>query len=188
MQKTRYALSLALLAPLVLAAGCGTPKETAPTKPPVQEIKPPSTVPPVMNDHMGMGTTTGGSTTSTTTTPPMMKPVTPPALTETQKAELKAGEEAHKPKELTFHVNGGNFYYVPNVIKVKKGDKVKIIFQNDGGYHNFALDEFKIKIDPINTGASSTIEFVADKTGTFEYYCSVGQHRQMGQKGQLIVE
>jgi plastocyanin len=29
---------------------------------------------------------------------------------------------------------------------------------------------------------------VADKKGTFEYYCSVGQHRALGMKGKLVVE
>jgi plastocyanin len=31
------------------------------------------------------------------------------------------------------------------------------------------------------------IEFTADKVGSFEYYCSVGSHRQMGMKGVLKV-
>ena len=32
------------------------------------------------------------------------------------------------------------------------------------------------------------VEFTVDKTGTFEYYCSVGQHRANGMVGNLIVE
>jgi len=116
-----------------------------------------------------------------------MKQAAPPALTETQTKELAAGEADHEPTTLTFHVVGGSFYYVPNMIKVKKGDKVKIIFDNAGGMHNFVLDEFGVKIDPIKSGETQSVEFIADKAGTFEYYCSVGSHRQMGQKGQLIV-
>jgi plastocyanin len=177
MSQLRYSLSLVLLAPLILAGGCDAPKEEIPIPQPQVQAQPNSA--PPTREMMG---------NAPTNTVPMMKPVTPPELTDEQKVELKAGEMAHKPKELTFHVNGGNFYFVPNMMKVKKGDRVKIIFENDGGFHNFVLDEFKVKIDPINTGASSTIEFVADKAGTFEYYCSVGKHREMGQKGQLIVE
>lgn len=117
-----------------------------------------------------------------------MEPVTPPALTEEQNAQLKAGEAAHKPETLTFTVVGGNFFYVPSEIKVKKGDTVKIIFQNSGGTHNFNLEAFGIKSKTIKTGETDTVQFVADKIGTFEYYCSIGQHRKMGQKGNLIVE
>jgi len=117
-----------------------------------------------------------------------MTPVTPPALTEEQNAQLKAGQTAHKPKNLTFTVVGGNFFYVPSEIKVKKGDTVKIVFQNNGGTHNFNLDEFGVKGKTIKTGETDTVQFVADKIGTFEYYCSIGQHRKMGQRGNLIVE
>ncbi len=85
-------------------------------------------------------------------------------------------------------VHGGSFYFKPNEIHVKKGDKVNILFTNDGGAHDFAIDEFNVKSNVINDGASTTVSFVADKAGTFEYYCSVGTHRQMGMKGKLVVE
>jgi nitrite reductase (NO-forming) len=54
--------------------------------------------------------------------------------------------------------------------------------------HNFNIDEFNVKSDTVKAGDSTVIEFVADKTGTFEYYCSVAQHRTLGQVGKLIVE
>lgn len=74
-----------------------------------------------------------------------------------------------------------------NEIKVKKGDTVKITITNTAGTHDFTLDEFGIKKDtPLNQPV--TVEFVADKAGTFEYYCSKYNHRQLGQKGNLIVE
>ena len=117
-----------------------------------------------------------------------MQPVTPPGFTETQLVQLATGEAAHEPMSLTFDVVGGNFFYVPNVIHAKKGDTIKINFANGGGFHDFTLDEFKIKIGPLKDGETKSVEFVVDKTGTFEFYCSVGNHRQMGQKGTLIVE
>jgi plastocyanin len=118
----------------------------------------------------------------------MMQPQTPAPLTEEQNKQLKAGEAPHGPTTLTFDVTGGSFYFTPNVIRVKKGDTVKIVFTNAGGMHNFVLDEFNVKMDPIKDKETRTVEFIADKTGSFEYYCSVGSHRQMGQKGTLIVE
>ena len=117
-----------------------------------------------------------------------MAPVKPPELTSQQLEELQAGIKAHTPTTLTFNIGGGNFYFVPNVIRVKQGDTVKIIFTNNGGFHNFALDEFGIKFDAIKTGETKTVQFVADKKGRFEYYCSVANHRQKGQKGQFVVE
>ncbi len=88
----------------------------------------------------------------------------------------------------TFTVDGSNFTFSTNEIKVKQGDKVKIIFNNKAGFHDWVLDEFNVRTPQIQAGETATVEFTADKTGTFEYYCSVGQHRQNGMKGSLIVE
>lgn len=90
-------------------------------------------------------------------------------------------------KAPVFTVLGGNFYFKPNSIKVKEGDKVTINFKNDGGMHNFVIDEFNVKSKTTQTGTEQ-ITFIASKKGTFEYYCSIGEHRQMGMKGNLIVE
>lgn len=74
-----------------------------------------------------------------------------------------------------------------NEIKVKKGDTVKIHITNTAGTHDFVLDEFGIDAE---TPLSQTVdvEFVADKVGTFEYYCGKYNHRELGQRGNLIVE
>ncbi len=85
-------------------------------------------------------------------------------------------------------VTGSNFKFDPSEIRVKKGDIVTINFQNSGGNHDFVIDEFNVKTKVIAGGESDSVTFTADKVGTFEYYCSVGNHRAMGMKGNLIVE
>ena len=87
-----------------------------------------------------------------------------------------------------FTVEGDNFAFSVKEIKVKQGDKVKITFNNIEGFHDLIIDEFGVNTGQIRAGESKTVEFIADKTGTFEYYCSVGQHRANGMFGQLIVE
>lgn len=87
-----------------------------------------------------------------------------------------------------FTVVGGNFTFSIASMKVSKGDKVRVIFQNEEGFHDFRIDEFNVATQKIKAGAEEIVEFTADKTGTFEYYCSVGTHRAMGMKGTLIVE
>jgi plastocyanin len=54
--------------------------------------------------------------------------------------------------------------------------------------HDLRIDEFNAKTSVIQGGQTQTIEFIADKTGSFEYYCSVGTHRQMGMRGTLTVK
>ena len=120
-----------------------------------------------------------------------MKAHIPTDLTDQQKAELKAGAASHSTANLTFDISGGSFFYTPNEIKVRQGDKVKIIFTNVGGMHNLTFDDFGgIATKTVNTGETDTIEFTASKKGTFEFYCSVGAgyHRMKGQIGVLIVE
>ena len=117
---------------------------------------------------------------------------------QTQAPQAPAGGEtqtppANQPATQTgtvkeFTVMGQNYSFAPSTITVKKGDTVKIIFKNTGGFHDFKIDEFNAATKRINGGQEDTITFVADKAGSFEYYCSVGSHRQMGMKGTLTVQ
>jgi plastocyanin len=116
---------------------------------------------------------------------------TPPAPTEQPQAtgsSMMASPSAMVGSEKDFTVDGSNFKFVPAKIAVKKGDKVKITFVNTGGMHNFVIDEFNVKSKTIKGGAQDVIEFTADKTGSFDYYCSVGNHRAMGMQGVLTVQ
>ncbi len=88
----------------------------------------------------------------------------------------------------TVTMEAGSFYYKPNEVKVKKGDKVKIVMNSVDMLHNFNIDELNVHLPMTKSGETNTVEFTADKVGTFQYYCSVGQHRQHGQVGNLIVE
>lgn len=88
----------------------------------------------------------------------------------------------------TFTIEAGSFYFKPNEIKVKKGEKVKVVLKSVSMMHDFYIDELGVKSPITKSGDSSTVEFVASKAGTFEYYCSVGEHRKLGQVGKIIVE
>lgn len=87
----------------------------------------------------------------------------------------------------TIDIEAGSFYYKPNEISLKKGEKVKIILHSVSMMHDFNIDELNVKLPITKNGETGSVEFTADKVGTFEYYCSVGQHRKMGQVGKLVV-
>ena len=110
-----------------------------------------------------------------------------PALEAPNTPEIIVGAETDATIK-TFTVSGKPFSFTPNQIRVKKGDTVKIVFANDGGFHDWVLDEFNARTAQIQSGQTAEVQFVADRTGTFEYYCSVGDHRALGMVGQLIVE
>ena len=87
-----------------------------------------------------------------------------------------------------FKIIGKNIAFEGGDIRVKKGDTVRVVFTVEQGNHDWVIDEFNTRTNMLNTGETETVEFVADKAGTFEYYCSVPGHRLIGMKGNLIVE
>ena len=92
----------------------------------------------------------------------------------------------------TFSLEGANFKFTmngvesPNIV-VNEGDKVRIELKSGQGFHDWIVDEFNAATPRVKDGESTFVEFIANKKGTFEYYCSVGEHRQMGMKGSLII-
>ena len=88
----------------------------------------------------------------------------------------------------TFTVEAKNFSFSMPEINVAQHDKVKIVLVNKQGFHDWVNDLYNANTKQIQADETDEVEFVADKTGTSEYYCSVGQHRAMGMKGNLIVE
>lgn len=87
-----------------------------------------------------------------------------------------------------FRVTGKNFAFEPTEMRVKQGETIRVVFDNAEGFHDFNVDRYNIGTKQVYEGSTETIEFTVDKAGSFEYYCSVGIHRQQGMKGTLIVE
>lgn len=50
--------------------------------------------------------------------------------------------------------------------------------------HDFHIDEFNVHSDKLEYFQTNTVIFVADKTGVFEYYCSI--HPEM--KGKILIK
>ena len=123
--------------------------------------------------------------------------VTPPPSQSTSTGGTTSGAASPAPAPAgtpasaqvkSFTVHGSNFKFSPAEMRVKQGDRVRVTFVNDSGRHDWRLDAFRTGTAVLAAGASETVEFTADRKGTFEYYCSVGEHRTMGMVGNLIVE
>lgn len=79
-------------------------------------------------------------------------------------------------------LNASRFQYDPGTITVHKGDLVKIVINSLDTTHGIAIPDFGV------SGVDS-VQFVADKTGTFQFHCPTPcgpGHRDM--VGTLIVE
>ncbi len=87
-----------------------------------------------------------------------------------------------------FNVQLSQFKFEPGTITVKKGDTVKLNLTSIDVPHGFSLPEFGASAAP-QVGQTETVQFVADKTGTFTFRCSVlcgSGHATMS--GTLVVE
>ena len=90
-------------------------------------------------------------------------------------------------QEQVIRVTAKKFEYSPNEITVKKGVPVILEITSLDRDHGFKLEAFNIN-QKLKKGETETIEFTADKTGTFPFQCSefcgLG-HGKM--KGKLVV-
>jgi plastocyanin len=111
---------------------------------------------------------------------------TMPIMGESDTEEMVVTEDPTAVKEFT--VSSQNFSFTPASLTVQKGDKVKITFKNTAGFHDFKIDEYGVAAKQAQAPSEEVLEFTADKSGSFAYYCSVGSHRAQGMEGMLIVE
>ena len=118
--------------------------------------------------------------------PPADEPEsTPPAPPVEPIAEPPADEPAVNVKE--FDVEAKKWEFVPSTITVNKGDTVKLHITSTDVGHGFALSAFGIN-KTLNPGQTVDVEFVADKAGSFQFFCNVfcGEGHG-GMKGTLVV-
>lgn len=90
--------------------------------------------------------------------------------------------------DVDLQMTAKKFAFEPKVIKVRQGDHVKLVITALDHDHGFKLEAFQID-ELLKKGQRTTIEFTADKAGTYPFacshYCGLG-HR--GMKGELVVE
>ncbi len=87
----------------------------------------------------------------------------------------------------TFKMTAKQWEFNPSVITVSQGDHVRLEIASIDVEHGFSIKDLGID-SKLKPGKTEIVEFVADKRGTFEFYCSVycGEgHSEM--EGTLIV-
>ncbi|MDO8601189.1 MAG: cupredoxin domain-containing protein [bacterium] len=84
---------------------------------------------------------------------------------------------------------GTDFAFNPSEITAKAGEKVKIIFQNNGNAsHNLVVEGLGIGTKTIGFGKTDAIEFTSPTPGTYSFFCSIPGHKAAGMTGSLIIE
>lgn len=85
-------------------------------------------------------------------------------------------------------VTAKKYEYNPSEIRVRAGERVRLVLTVLDRTHGFALEKLDIK-EKIFKGKETVVEFVAPEPGTYEFrcssFCGLGHGRM---KGTLIVE
>ncbi len=87
-----------------------------------------------------------------------------------------------------FTITAKDWEWSPKNITVKKGDIVRLHITSTDVTHSFMLADFNLNV-MLQPGVAQSVEFVADKAGTFSFRCGVpcGEgHRTM--TGTITVE
>ena len=106
--------------------------------------------------------------------------------------DVKDASVTRNGNEVTVKMVAVRSSFEPPKVEVQQGDKVTIyltnIEQTTDELHGFGLNEHNINV-VVDPGETKTIEFVADKTGVFPYYCTnfcSALHQEM--QGYLLVK
>jgi heme/copper-type cytochrome/quinol oxidase subunit 2 len=84
-------------------------------------------------------------------------------------------------------IDSFSYGFTPNTIELTKGEKVVLYINNKGGFHSFSIPSSNIEVQT-PSGETTAVEYTAEKEGTFEFKCTIGNHAAQGQKGTIIVK
>lgn len=103
-----------------------------------------------------------------------------------QKKESTTPQSTMAVKEIS--MTAKQWEFIPSEVRVKQGETVRLKIKSVDVAHGFSLPDFNID-QQLEPGQETTVEFVANKKGSFTFMCSVfcGQGHN-GMKGTLVVE
>ena len=84
------------------------------------------------------------------------------------------------------------FKLTPTDLSVPKTGKVTITVRNEGAVEHALEVEGEggageVETDPIAPGGTATIEFDFKEPGNYEWYCPIGDHKERGMEGKIVV-
>lgn len=85
----------------------------------------------------------------------------------------------------------GEYYYKPATITVSPGASVTVTLKNAGALpHNFYCDQINpTESSLVDAGKSADFTFTApSQAGTYDFWCSVPGHKELGMVGKLEVK
>ncbi len=99
-----------------------------------------------------------------------------------------AQEQAAEPAVHEIRMTAKKYKFTPKEIRVKQGERVRLLITALDRKHGIQIKEFGIKT-VLEKRKETVVEFVAERVGEYKFKCSVRcgwRHGSM--KGKLIVE
>lgn len=93
-------------------------------------------------------------------------------------------------EQVLVNMSATEYRFSQSVINAKAGQRISVTLQNAGEMvHDFVVEtgDGKYSTKKLEPGMSETIEFVVEKPGEYDFYCSIVGHREQGMEGKLVV-
>jgi heme/copper-type cytochrome/quinol oxidase subunit 2 len=95
------------------------------------------------------------------------------------------GDQAPNRREFT--VTAKDFRFSPNRLEVTQDDLVKLTVRSQDVAYSVTIDEYRMS-KRVPAGGETTLEFRADRTGTFPFYSNLtSDARHKETRGEIIV-
>ena len=118
-------------------------------------------------------------------------PPAPPAAAGSEQTNSSSAQPppapGQQPAVKEFMIEATLWQFSPSTITVNKGDVVKLTLKNVEGVHGIYVPDYNVSLKA-DAGETKSVEFTADKAGTFPFRCNImcGEgHREM--TGTLVV-
>jgi plastocyanin len=90
----------------------------------------------------------------------------------------------------TYDITMSNFTFSPNIIEATPGETLTVSLTSIGETHDFVIDELDVQSFLLGSNESQdlTITIPDNASGNvYQFYCSVGNHREMGMVGEIRI-
>ncbi|MGQ0762671.1 MAG: cupredoxin domain-containing protein [Acidobacteriota bacterium] len=84
-------------------------------------------------------------------------------------------------------ISASKYEFKPRELKLKAGQPIRVVLTSTGGTHSFHVDALNVHSAEAGEGKTISLEFTADRPGTYEFYCAHGDHKDKGMTGRLEI-
>jgi heme/copper-type cytochrome/quinol oxidase subunit 2 len=99
----------------------------------------------------------------------------------------RIGGQEQAPNRREFTITARDYRFTPARIEVSQDDLVKLTLRSEDVAYSLTIDDYRVS-RRVPAGGSTTLEFRADRAGTFVFYSNLTsdtRHREA--RGELVV-